>query len=255
MPLDLITLPCLADNYAFLLKDRASPAMALVDAPEAAPVLAALAERGGRLEEIWLTHHHADHIQGVAELVAATGARVTGAAADAHRLPPLDRAVRPGETFGFAGETVEILDAPGHTRGHIAYSVPGAGLVFTGDSLMAGGCGRLFEGTPAEMWGTLTRLVALAPETLVCSGHEYTASNLGFAATLEPANPALIFRIEAVAEARRMGRPTVPSRLSDELSTNPFLRADLASLRAAVGMPDAPAAEVFAEIRRRKDRF
>lgn len=255
MPLDLITLPCLADNYAFLLKDRASPAMALVDAPEAAPVLAALAERGGRLEEIWLTHHHADHIQGVADLVAATGARVTGAAADAHRLPPLDRDVRPGETFSFAGERVEVLDAPGHTLGHIAYALPGAGLVFTGDSLMAGGCGRLFEGSAADMWGTLTRLAALAPETLVCSGHEYTASNLAFAATLEPANPALIFRIEAVAEARRMGRPTVPSRLADELTTNPFLRADLPALRDAVAMPDAPAAEVFAEIRARKDRF
>jgi len=255
MPVDLITLPCLADNYAYLLKDQASPSVALVDAPEAAPILAALAERGWRLDEIWLTHHHADHIQGVAEIVAATGARVTGAAADAHRLPPLDRALHPGDRFTFAGETVEVLDAPGHTRGHLAFSVPGAGLVFTGDSLMAGGCGRLFEGSPAEMWATLTRLAALDPGTLVCSGHEYTASNLRFAVTLEPANSALIFRQEAVAEARRMGRPTVPSRLSDELSTNPFLRADLPSLRAAVGMPDAPAAEVFAEIRARKDRF
>lgn len=255
MPVDLITLPCLADNYAYLLKDRASPSVALVDAPEAAPVLAALAERGWGLSEIWLTHHHADHVQAVAEIVAATGARVTGAAADARRLPVLDRAVTPGDRLDFAGETVEVLDAPGHTRGHVAFSMPGAGLVFTGDSLMAGGCGRLFEGSPAEMWGTLSRLAALAPDTLVCSGHEYTASNLAFAVTLEPGNPALISRVEAVAEARRMGRPTVPSRLSDELSTNPFLRADLASLRAAVGMTDAPAAEVFAEIRARKDRF
>lgn len=255
MPVDLITVACLADNYAYLLKDRASPATALVDAPEAAPILAALRDCGGRLDEIWLTHHHADHVKAVAEIVAATGARVIGAAADVHRLPPLDRAVAPGDRFAFAGEAVEVLDAPGHTRGHVAFSMPGAGLVFTGDSLMAGGCGRLFEGTAAEMWATLSRLAALDPGTLVCSGHEYTATNLRFAATLEGGNPALISRIEAVAEARRMGRPTVPSRLSDELSTNPFLRAGLPPLRAAVALPDAPAAEVFAEIRARKDRF
>lgn len=255
MPLDLITLPCLADNYAYLLVDPARRAAVLVDAPEAAPILSALSDRGLRLEAIWLTHHHADHVQAVAEIVGATGAQVLGAAADAHRLPPLDRALVPGESFDLAGEKVEVLDAPGHTRGHIAFSLPGARLAFTGDSLMAGGCGRLFEGTAEEMWGTLTRLAALHPETRICSGHEYTASNLRFAATLEPDNPALISRIRAVGEARQSGRSTVPSGLSDELSTNPFLRADLPSLRAAVGLPDAPAAEVFAEIRRRKDRF
>lgn len=255
MPLEIVTVPCLADNYAFLLHESASGATALVDAPEAGPVLAALKERGWALAEIFVTHHHHDHVGGIAEIVAATGARVTGAAADAHRLPPLDRAVAEGDSVTVGAGTGHVIDVSGHTVGHIAFHFPGAAAVFTGDSLMALGCGRLFEGSAPLMWESLQKLAVLPPETLVCSGHEYTASNARFALTIEPGNPALISRSEEIAAARAAGRPTVPSSLVAELATNPFLRANLPGVKAAIGMADAEDAEVFAEIRARKDRF
>ncbi len=253
--LTLVTIPCLSDNYAFLLHDEATGETALVDAPEAAPIATELAARGWTLSEIWLTHHHGDHIDGVADLVKATGARVIGAKADAHRLPDLDRAYGDGDRFGFAGHDVHVMDVSGHTVGHIAFYVPDAGTVFTGDSLMALGCGRLFEGSPEQMWDSLSRLAGLPPETLVCSGHEYTASNAAFAATIEPGNEALKARTESIAALRAEGQPTVPSRLSEERETNPFLRAHLSGVKAALHMDAAPDVEVFAEIRRRKDSF
>ncbi len=255
MPLELVTIPCLSDNYTYLIHDPDTGATAVVDVPDAAPIQSVLAERGWRLTDIWLTHHHDDHIQGVPALRAATGAQVTGAAADAHRLPPLDAALTPGASFSFAGHHVDVIDVPGHTLGHIAFHIPSAGLAFTGDSLMSAGCGRLFEGTPAQMHATLQRLAALPPQTLICSGHEYTASNIRFALTLEPANPTLISRSNQVSVARGEDRPTVPVALSLELETNPFLRAHLPSLKAAIGQPDASDIAAFTEIRARKDRF
>jgi hydroxyacylglutathione hydrolase len=255
MALELITVPCLKDNYAYLIHDAASGQTAVVDVPEAPPILAALTERGWTLSDILITHHHWDHIDGVAELRAATRAAVWGAAADAHRLPPLDHALQEGETFTLGTELGHIIDVPGHTVGHIAVHFPASGLAFTADSLMAGGCGRLFEGTPDQMWASLRKLAALPPETLICSGHEYTTSNLRFAATIEPANDALAARIARVAKARAENRPTVPSRLSGELATNPFLRAGLPHIKAALGMAGATDAASFAEIRARKDRF
>ncbi|RGP39120.1 hydroxyacylglutathione hydrolase [Pseudotabrizicola alkalilacus] len=255
MPLDLVTIPCLKDNYAFLIHDSASGATAVVDVPDAAPILAALQTRGWRLTDILITHHHDDHIAGVPALRDATGAKVWGAAADAHRLPPLDHALTEGDSVTIGAETGTVIDVSGHTMGHIAFHFPGSGLAFTADSLMAAGCGRLFEGTPDTMWASLSKLAALPPETLICSGHEYTASNIRFALSLEPGNPALISRASQVALAREDVRPTVPSTLSEELATNPFLRAALPELKAAVGMANASDAETFAEIRRRKDRF
>ena len=255
MPFELITVPCRTDNYAFLLHDSTSGRTALIDAPEATPIRRALDARGWDLHEIWITHHHGDHVEGVDELRAAYGARVTGAAADRHRLPALDRALAPGDSFDFAGARVHVMDVSGHTVGHIAFHVPDAGAVFTGDSLMALGCGRLFEGTAPQMWASLSRLAALPPDTLVCSGHEYTASNAAFALTVEPGNPALVARAEAVRAARAKGEATVPSRLSDELATNPFLRAGLQTVKDGLSMGQDDDAEVFAEIRRRKDRF
>lgn len=253
MLLDVVTVPCLRDNYAYLAHDPASGATACIDVPEAAPLLAALWDRGWRLSDILITHHHPDHVDGVAALVAATGARVTGAAADAHRLPPLDRAVAPGDRVEIGTVTGEVLDVSGHTVGHVAFVFPG--FAFTADSLMALGCGRLFEGTPAQMWDSLRRLAALPPDTLICSGHEYTAANAGFALTIEPGNPKLVERAGAVRAAHAAGHPTVPSTLADELATNPFLRAHLPEIKAALGMAAAPDAAVFAEIRARKDRF
>jgi hydroxyacylglutathione hydrolase len=255
MALELVTVPCRTDNYAYLVHDAGSGQTAVVDVPDAKPILAALAARGWSLSDILITHHHDDHIAGVEALRAATDAMVLGAAADAHRLPPLDLALTEASTFSIGAEFARVIDVPGHTVGHIAFHFPASGLVFTADSLMAGGCGRLFEGTPAQMWDSLSKLATLPPDTLVCSGHEYTASNLRFAATLEPDNRNLISRIERVAMARREGRPTVPSRLSEELATNPFLRAHLPQMKAAVGLDGADDVTVFAEIRARKDKF
>ena len=255
MPLELVTLPCLSDNYTYLLHDAATGATGVVDVPDAAPVLAELARREWVLSDIFLTHHHDDHIQGVATLRAATGAKVWGAEADRLRLPRLDWSLWEGDVVTLGSAQGVVIDVPGHTVGHIAYHFAADGLAFTGDSLMAGGCGRLFEGTPEQMWRSLQKLAALPPTTLICSGHEYTASNLRFAATIEPANPALAARTMRVGLARGQGRPSVPSRLSGELATNPYLRAHLPEVKAAVGMADAPAAAVFAEIRARKDRF
>lgn len=253
MALELVTIPCLQDNYAYLIHDAASGETAVVDVPEASPILAELARRGWKLSDILITHHHADHIQGVDALRAATGAMVVGNAADAHRLPRLDLALSDGLTFTLGAEVCHVIDVPGHTVGHIAFHFPASKLAFTADSLMALGCGRLFEGTPSQMWASLSKLAALPADTLICSGHEYTAANASFAATLEPGNSALTSRIAAITAARAAGQPTVPSLLSLELATNPFLRPS--ALRVTLGLPHASDAEIFAEIRARKDKF
>lgn len=255
MPLQIVTVPCLKDNYAYLAHDPATGATAVIDVPDYAPVKAALQARSWRLSDIFLTHHHWDHIDGVAALRDATGARVTGAAADAHRLPPLDLAVAEGDTVRIGGESGQVIAVPGHTIGHVAFHFPGANAVFTGDSLMALGCGRLFEGSPEMMWHSLEKLAALPPQTLVCSGHEYTGANARFALTIEPGNAALTLRAAQVAAARAQGQPTVPVPLSDELATNPFLRAKLPGVKQAIGRTGASDVEAFAEIRRRKDVF
>lgn len=255
MPLEILTIPCLSDNYAFLAHDAASGETALIDAPEAGPILAALTERGWRLSQVLLTHHHWDHVEGLAEILAAHPAKVTGAAADAHRLPPLDLQVREGDSVQIGAETGQVIDVSGHTVGHIAYYFPGSRAVFTADSLMALGCGRVFEGTMAQMWASLSKLAALPAETVVYSGHEYTQANGRFAATIDPENPALQQRIRDIAAARDKGAATVPSALELELATNPFLRAGDPGIQRNLGMTGADPAEVFAEIRARKDRF
>jgi hydroxyacylglutathione hydrolase len=255
MPLRIVTVPCLSDNYAFILHDEVTKRTALVDAPAAEPIMEVLSGHGWHLSDLLITHHHDDHIAGVADLQRAYGCRVIGARADAHRLPPLDLAVDISDVEAVCGEEVHVIDVPGHTVGHVAYHLPGAQAVFTGDSLMAMGCGRLFEGTPAQMWDSLQRLRALPPDTLVCSGHEYTASNMRFALSLEPDHPGLISRSQAIADARSKGLPTVPSPLSLEIATNPFLRADDPALAAALDMAGADPVDVFARVRGLKDRF
>lgn len=254
MPLELVTIPCLSDNYAFLLHDPESGRTALIDIPEADPIASELSRRGWTLTDIWITHHHADHIQGLPGL-ETEAVDIVGAAADAHRLPTLTREVAGGDTFDFAGHAVQIMDVPGHTLGHIAYYVPDAKAVFTADSLMAMGCGRVFEGTATQMWDSLSKIAALPPDTLVCSGHEYTRANTDFALTVDPDNPDLLARSAEIDELRAAGTPTVPSRLDLELRTNPFLRARDPAVKAFVGLPGASDAEAFAEIRARKDRF
>lgn len=255
MPLDLVTIPCLSDNYAYLAHDPATGATLAVDVPEAGPIIAELDARGWTLSHVLLTHHHADHVQGLADLLAAHPAKAIGAAADAHRLPPLDIAVNAGDTIAIGDQTGHVIDVSGHTVGHIAVYFPDAAIVFTADSLMALGCGRLFEGTPDQMWQSLSRLAALPADTTVCSGHEYTQANAKFALTIDPDNRALISRSDAINAARAAGQPTVPSTLAQELATNPFLRPSDPAIRARLSLEDASDTLVFAEIRARKDRF
>lgn len=255
MSVEIVTVPCRSDNYAYLLHDEESGRTALVDAPEAEPLIRALDDRGWTLDELWITHHHADHVEGTEALRDKYGCKVLGAEADEKRLPKLDGTLSDGSTFDFAGHDVEVMDVSGHTVGHIAFHIPDLGAAFTADSLMALGCGRVFEGTMEQMWTSLSKLAALPAETMIYSGHEYTMNNGRFAETIEPENEALISRVAAVAEARDRGEPTVPSRLAVELDTNPFLRANRPELKAAIGMDNAADADVFAEVRRRKDAF
>jgi len=255
MSLQIVTIPCRSDNYAFLLHDAASGETALVDAPEAGPIISALDDLGWTLTQIIITHSHFDHVEGVEELRAKYGAKVLGSKADAHRLPPLDVALTEGDIFDVGNSTGRVLDVSGHCDDHLAFYFADSSAVFTADSLMALGCGRLFEGTPAQMWQSLSKIAALPAETIVYSGHEYTIANAIFAYSIEPNNAALRTRIQQTIEARAKDIPTVPSSLSDELETNPFLRPASAEIRKNLGMNANTDAEVFAEIRRRKDSF
>jgi hydroxyacylglutathione hydrolase len=234
-------IPCLSDNYAWRLHDAATGTVAVVDPSEADPVAAALDRAGGRLDLILLTHHHGDHIGGVEALRARYGAKVTGAAADAHRLPKLDRAVKEGERVAVGASEAGVIDTPGHTRGHIAYYFPDGHVLLCGDTMFSLGCGRLLEGTAAEMFASLRKFAALPPETLVCCGHEYTESNARFALHADPQNAALRAYAETVRARRAAGQATVPSRLADELACNPFLRA--------------PDAVTLGNLRSQKDTF
>lgn len=244
---DLVTIRCRKDNYAYLVHTDAGTV--LFDAPEAGPILDALGERGWTLDQIALTHHHDDHVSAVRDLVAATGARVIGAARDAHRLPPLDETVAPGGTLTLAGTEAQVIDAAGHTTGHIAFYLPQAKAAFTADSLMAIGCGRLFECGPEVMWASLQRLAALPDDTLICSGHDYCAANGAFALSVDADNVALKARLRGVEG----GTPCAPVTLAEEKATNPFLRAG--ALAASLGMAGAPEGEVFARLRSMKDAF
>ena len=255
MPFDLVTIPCLSDNYAFVLHDGDSGLTLLVDVPEAAPVLDELARRNWQVSHLLLTHHHPDHVIGVQALLEVHPAQVIGAAADAHRLPDLHLALSDGDHFTFAGETATVYDVSGHTLGHIAVYFPKSGIAFTADSLMALGCGRLFEGSAAQMWDSLSKLMRLPPATIICSGHEYTAANARFALSLEPGNEHLVARAAKIDAARAKNQPTVPSKLADELATNPFLWPHSAEIRTLLKMHNHSDSEVFAEVRRRKDTF
>ena len=255
MPLDIVTVPCLRDNYAYLLRDGPTGQVGLVDAPEPGPIEAALTARGWSLDLILITHHHGDHIDGVEALRRRFGARVAGAAADRRRLPALDVALSGGDLVALGASEAEVLEVPGHTIGHIAYYFRAAHALFSADSLMVMGCGRLFEGTPEQMWASLSAMAALPDETLVYSGHEYAESNLRFALSLDGGNPALRARAKDIAAARERGEPTVPARLDLERATNPFLRSGEAGFNAALGLAELRDAQVFAEVRRRKDVF
>ncbi|WP_043366513.1 hydroxyacylglutathione hydrolase [Belnapia sp. F-4-1] len=234
MPVSATAIPCLSDNYAWLLRDAATGTVAVCDPGEAAPAIAALEAAGGRCDLILLTHHHGDHIDGVEEVRARFGAKVVGAAADAHRLPPLDLALKPGETVAVGATKGVVIDTPGHTVGHIAFHFAEGDVLLCGDTLFSLGCGRLLEGTAAQMFYSLEALAALPEATLVCCGHEYTESNARFALTVEPDNAALQARAAEVKAERAAGRATVPTTIGEEKAANPFLRADDVARLAAI---------------------
>lgn len=247
-------IPVLRDNYVYLVHDPDQGATGVVDPSVAEPVLRALEETGWRLTHILNTHHHADHTGGNLEIKQATGCVVVGPRADRARIPGIDIEVGEGETYALGAQVARVFDVPGHTRGHIAYWFPDSRALFCGDTMFIMGCGRLFEGTPEQMWRSLGKFKTLPPETRVYCAHEYTQSNARFALTVEPQNGALVARAREIDAMRAAGRSTVPGTLGEELATNPFLRADRPELQAAVGAPgDAVAA--FAAIRRRKDEF
>jgi hydroxyacylglutathione hydrolase len=244
----------LRDNYVYLLHDPDTGATAAVDPSVAEPVLRAVADLGWRLTHVLNTHHHHDHTGGNLEIKAATHCTIVGPRADRDRIPGIDVAVGDGDSYDLGAQRAQIFDVPGHTRGHIAYWFQGSRALFCGDTLFLMGCGRLFEGTPEQMWHSLGKLRALPPQTRVYCGHEYTQANARFALTVEPDNAALVARARLVDALRAEGKSTIPGTMADEVATNPFLRADQPSLQRAAGAP-GDAVATFAAIRRQKDSF
>ncbi len=223
--IEIVRIPVLTDNYVWLAHEPQSGEAVVVDPAVAEPVLAEAERRGWRITQIWNTHWHADHTGGNAAIKAATGCLVTGPAAEAARIPTLDRQVREGDRVSLGDVEASVLEVPAHTAGHIAYNLPSEGVIFVGDTLFAMGCGRLFEGSAEQMYANLRRLADLPPETRVYCAHEYTMSNGRFALTVEPDNAELAARMAQVEAARAAGEATVPTTIALERATNPFMRA------------------------------
>lgn len=235
--LDVVRIPVLSDNYVWLVHDTASGDTVVIDPAVSEPVLAAAAERGWTIGQIWNTHWHRDHVGGNAAIKAATGCTITGPAAEAEKIGTLDRAVGEGDVVRIGDHEARVLAVPAHTAGHIAYHLADDAIIFVGDTLFAMGCGRLFEGTAAQMFANMQRFAALPDDTQVYCAHEYTLSNARFAMSVEPDNAALVARVAAVEAARGRGEATVPTSIGAERATNIFMRArdvaDLAARRAA----------------------
>jgi hydroxyacylglutathione hydrolase len=246
---------CLKDNYGVLLHDPESGATASIDAPEAAPIEAALKATGWNLTDILVTHHHGDHTGGIVALKDKYKCRVVAPAAEASAIPAVDETVREGDKVAIGKLTASVIETPGHTNGHIAYWFHADKLAFVGDTLFSIGCGRVIEGTPEMMWRSLVKLRDLPNDTEIYCGHEYTAANIRFARSVEPDNAVLTAREAQVKQQIAQGEPTIPVTIGDEKLANPFLRADVAEVAAAIGMAGKPAAHVFAEMRARKNKF
>ena len=253
MPAEIRLFRCLSDNYGVLLHDPESGATAAIDVPEAAPVDAALKETDWKLTDILVTHHHNDHTAGIPELKKKYGCRVVAPAAEARRIAPVDETVKEGDTVNVGKLSGKVIETPGHTSGHITYYFPADKLAFVGDTLFSIGCGRVIEGTPEMMWQSLLKLRALPDDTKCYCGHEYTLANIKFSRTIEPDNKALQAREAEASKQIKSGNPTIPVTIGEEKKANPFLRADIPEVAAGIGMAGKPAAQVFAEIRERKN--
>lgn len=254
--LEIYMFPALQDNYCYLVHDPAAGKTGVIDTPEVAAIDKALATTGWRLDYILNTHHHWDHAGGNEELKARTGCQVVGPRADRERIPGIDIEVGEGDEFRLGECVAQVYDTPGHTRGHIVYHFADDDAAFVGDTLFALGCGRVFEGTHAQMWGSLKKLRERLPDaTRIYCAHEYTLANARFALSVDPDNAELKARAAEVDRLRADGRATVPSTMAAEKATNPFLRPDSPGLQATLGLAGADPVDVFAETRRRKDRF
>lgn len=246
---------CRTDNYGLLVHDHPSGATVAIDAPDAAAIERELKVRGWQLTHIFNTHHHMDHVEGNLALKEQFGCIIYGPKAEAEKIPGIRKQVSGGESFTWAGREVKVYDCPGHTKGHIAYYIPSEFSLFAGDTLFSLGCGRVFEGTLEEMYHSVNQFRTLSPSTYVYCGHEYTEANARFAMSVEPGNRALQQRAGIVTTLRKEGKMTCPTTIGDELKTNPFLRAGSPEIRRNLKMETATDAEVFAELRRRKDGF
>jgi hydroxyacylglutathione hydrolase len=254
-PLEIYQFPCLSDNYGYLVHDSANNLTATIDTPEVAPINAALAAKGWSLTHIMNTHHHYDHAGGNIELKEQWGCTIVGSKSDAKRIPGIDVEVADGGTYDFGSHTAKVFDVSGHTQGHIAFYFEQDAILFSGDALFALGCGRLFEGTPAQMWESLQKLLVLPDDTTVYCAHEYTQANARFAISVEPQNTQLQARVTEINALRAANKPTVPSILGVEKATNPFLRPMSTDLQSTVGMVGADLVDVFAKTRTLKDNF
>ncbi|MFC4350643.1 hydroxyacylglutathione hydrolase [Fodinicurvata halophila] len=253
--LEIHQIPVLNDNYVYLIREADNGSVGVIDPAVAGPVLKEAERLGWTITHIINTHHHPDHVGGNLEIKKATDCHVIGPAPDEARIPGIDEAVNEGDIVHFGQAEAEVFFVPGHTRGHIAYWFPESHALFCGDTLFALGCGRLFEGSPAQMWDSLRKLRELPDETAVYCAHEYTQNNARFALSIEPGNAELQQRAKQIDTLRAAGKPTVPSRLAEEKATNPFLRADDPALATALDLQGRSAQECFAEVRRRKDSF
>jgi hydroxyacylglutathione hydrolase len=253
--LEVHQFPTRSDNYGVLVHDKATGATAAIDAPDAEQLLAALHEKGWKLTHILTTHHHHDHTAGNAAVKRETSCTIIGPAKEAESIPGIDVTVSDRDTIEIGGATAQVIDTPGHTRGHVSYHFPDDELVFVGDTLFSVGCGRLLEGDAKTMWSSLEKLAKLPPETTLYCGHEYTNANCRFALTVEPENDALRARAVEVAKLAERGEPALPTTIKQELDTNPFLRPSSPAIQKRLGMEGRPLHEIFGEIRRRKDQF
>ncbi len=255
MSLQVHQFQCLSDNYGFLINDPESGDTASVDTPDASAINDALAEKQWKLTHILNTHHHFDHAGGNEELKAKWGCKIVGFDGDFKRIPGIDHKVRENDLVEFGGTQARVIEVAGHTSGHIAYHFDSENMVFVGDTIFALGCGRLFEGTPSQMWESLQKLMALKDETAVYCAHEYTQANAAFALSVEPENQDLLDRSSEIDRLRAENLATVPTSIGLERKTNPFVRPGSMNLQSTIGLVGASPVEVFAETRRLKDNF